>query len=154
MHACREWAILQRVGYPAKSGLSCREWAILQRVGYPAESGLSKDLWAEAAATQMYTRNLLPSVRHPVKIPKESWTGCRQRVDHLRPWGCITWAKVPEELIKSKLDPWSVKTCLVGYANGKYQLFDQGLQTIVTSWDVIFKEGSGHRSLTVLDNND
>lgn len=40
-----------------------------------AESGLPKNLWAEAASTQVYTRNLLPTSHHPNTIPKETWTG-------------------------------------------------------------------------------
>lgn len=116
-----------------------------------AESGLSKELWAEAAAALVYTRNLLPTSQHPETIPKEAWTSRRQHVDHLRSWGCLVWAKIPEELIRSKLDPRSVKTCLVGYANSGYRLYDQGTRLIITSRDVIFEEGTGHRSLTILD---
>ncbi|KAG5719221.1 hypothetical protein E4T56_gene13428 [Termitomyces sp. T112] len=116
-----------------------------------AESGLPKELWAEAAAAQIYMRNLLPTSRHPGIVPKESWTGKRQRVDHLRPWGCLAWAKVPEELVKSKLDPRSVRTRLVGYVNSGYRLYNQGSRTIVTSRDVIFEEGKGHQALTILD---
>lgn len=71
-------------------------------------------------------------------------------MDHLHPWGCLAWAKVPDELIKSKLEPRSVRVCLVGYANSGYRLYDQTSRSIVTSCDVIFEEGTGHRSLTVM----
>lgn len=77
--------------------------------------------------------------------------GQRQRVDYLRPWGCLAWAKVPSELVKLKLDPQSVKTRLVGYANSGYRLYEPRSRSIVMSRDVIFEEGTGHRSLTVLD---
>ncbi|KAG6873637.1 hypothetical protein C0992_008496 [Termitomyces sp. T32_za158] len=60
----------------------------------------------------------------------------------------------PEELIKSKLDPCSVKTQLVGYANSGYQLFNQENWMIMTLRDVIFEEGTGHRALTILDSGD
>lgn len=119
-----------------------------------AKSGLSRELWAEAASTQVYTQNLLPTSRHPGTVPKELLTGRRQRVDHLRPWGCLAWAKVPKELVKSKLDPRSVKAQLVGYANSGYQLYEPGTRSIVTSWDVIFEEGKGHRALTILSDED
>lgn len=114
-------------------------------------SYLPKELWAEAAVAQVHTRNLLPLSRHPNTIPKEVWTGRHQHVDHLCPWGCLAWAKVPEELIRSKLDPRSVKARLVGYANSGYRLYDPRSRTIVTSRDVIFEEGIGHRPLMVLD---
>lgn len=89
-----------------------------------AESGLPKDLWAEAASTQIYTRNWLPSSRHPNKIPEQSWTGRRQGVAHLRPFGYDAFAKVLPELVQSKLDPQSVKYVFVGYSENEYRLFD------------------------------
>ena len=75
----------------AQNGLVERtNWTILEGVRCMlAESGLPKELWAEAAAAQIYTRNLLPMSCHPGIIPKEAWLGKRQRVDHLRPWGCL-----------------------------------------------------------------
>ena len=91
----------------AQNGVAKRaNHTILDRVRCMlAESGLPKDLWAEAATAQIYTRNLLPSLQHPDIIPCKAWTGRRQRVDYLRPWECLAWAKEPSELVRSKLDP-------------------------------------------------
>jgi transposase InsO family protein len=47
------------------------------------DSGLPHSYWAEAAAYSVATRNLIPSRRHPGKIPLESFTGKRQDVSHL-----------------------------------------------------------------------
>lgn len=101
-------------------------WTIIEGVRCMlAESGLSKELWAEAAATQIHTRNRLLSVRHK-GVPEEKWSGKRQNVVYLRPFGCIVFAKVLKELIKSKLEPKLVKCVLVGYAGmGGYRLFDK-----------------------------
>ena len=64
--------------------------------------------------------------------------------------GCLAWAKVLDELIKSKLEPRSVRVRLVGYANSGYRLYDHTSRSIVTSCNVIFEEGTRHRPLTVL----
>ncbi|KAG5717498.1 Copia protein, partial [Termitomyces sp. T112] len=118
-----------------------------------AESGLPKSLWGEAAATIIYTRNLLPSSRHPDAVPEERWMGKKQDVGHLHPFGCVGYARVPEELTRSKLDPRSVKYILVGYSSHGYHLYDKAHRLIITSRDVIFEEGSGHRTVQMLDDD-
>lgn len=112
------------------------------------ESGLSKDMWCEAASTHTYIRGLLPSGRHPDRIPAEVWSGKRQDISHLRPFGCIAYAHVPKEHGGSKLDARSVKCILIGYHGRRsYRLWDPVEQKLVISRDVIFEEGVGHRTL-------
>lgn len=109
-----------------------------------AESKLPKLLWAEAAATQIYTHNHLPSSCHPDKISKEQWTGRRQSIAYLYPFGCISYAKVSGELVMPKLDSQLIKYVLVEYADNRYQLYDKGTCTVITSCDVIFDKGYRH----------
>jgi len=59
------------------------------------DSRLGHSYWAEAASYSVDTRNLIPSRRHPAKIPLESFTGKRQNVSHLRVFGARCWAKIP-----------------------------------------------------------
>ena len=78
------------------------------------DSGLGHSYWAEAASFSVDTRNLIPSRRHPVKIPLESFTGKRQDVSHLRVFGAKCWAKIPtvhgvQVTGGSKLDPRAVE---------------------------------------------
>ena len=87
------------------------------------DSDLSHYYWAEAAAYSIDTRNLIPSRRHPDKIPLESFSGKRQNVAHLRVFGAKCWAKIPtnhgvQVTGGSKLDPKSVECRLLGYASG------------------------------------
>ncbi|KAJ3496002.1 hypothetical protein NLJ89_g10543 [Agrocybe chaxingu] len=123
------------------------------------DSGLPPSLWADAAATSVYTRNLIPLSRHPGKVPAEVWTGKRQDVSHLRPFGCTTYAKVPKEVNPSKIGPISVKYSLISYYDCEaYKLFDCHTGKVIKSWDVIFEEGTGHRTLPaappLTDSND
>ncbi|EDR06651.1 retrovirus-related pol polyprotein [Laccaria bicolor S238N-H82] len=113
-----------------------------------ADSGLPPSLWADAAAYIIYTRNLIPSARHPRLIPAEKWTNKRQDISHLRPFGCIAYAKIPAEISISKLAPRSIKYALIGYfGRGTYKLWDRASGTTIKSRDVIFEEGHGHRTI-------
>ena len=125
------------------------------------DSGLGHSYWVEAASFSVYTRNLIPSRRHPGKIPVESFTGKRQDVSHLRVFGARCWAKIPtihgfQVTGGSKLDPRGVECRLLGYAGGRgnYKVQDVKSLRVFVSRDVIFEEGHPHRtSPSVGENN-
>lgn len=124
------------------------------------DSGLPHKYWAEAAAMSIYTRNLIPSKRHPNSIPGESFTGKRQDVSHLRAFGSVCWAKIPtvngaQVDGGSKLDDRSVKCTFLGYASGaNYKLIDAASGRVFTSRDVIFEEGRPRRTLSSVGEED
>ena len=118
-----------------------------------SDSGLGHSYWAEAAAYSIHTRNLIPSRRHPTKIPLESLTGRRQGVSHLRVFGSSVWAKIPtvhgtQVTGGSKLDPRSVACRFLGYAlgAGNYKVQDLETRRVFVSRDVIFEEGHPRRT--------
>ena len=118
------------------------------------DSGLGHSYWAEAASYSIHTRNLIPSRRHPTKIPLESLTGKRQAVDHLRVFGSSVWAKIPtvhglQVTGGSKLDPQSVACRFLGYAagSGNYRVQDVTTRRVFVSRDIIFEEGKPRRTL-------
>ena len=80
--------------------------------------------------------------------------GRKQDVGHLRSFGCVGYARVPEELIKSKLDPQLVKYAMVGYSSHGYRLYNKNACIVVTSQDIIFEEGTGHQTLVLPDEDD
>ena len=117
------------------------------------DSGLGHSYWAEAASYSVHTRNLIPSRRHPGKIPLESLTGKRQSVAHLRVFGARCWAKVPtvhgvQVAGGSKLDPRAVECRLLGYAggHGNYKVQDTSSRRVFVSRDVVFEEGDPRRT--------
>jgi len=117
------------------------------------DSGLGHSYWAEAAAFSIHTRNLLPSRRHPGKIPLETFTGKRQDVSHLRVFGARCWAKIPTVHGSqvdggSKLDPRGFECRLLGYAGGHGNYKVQGVESrrVFVSRDVVFEEGHPHRT--------
>lgn len=124
------------------------------------DSGLGHSYWAEAAAYSVDTRNLIPSRRHPGRIPMELFSGKRQSVAHTRVFGSKCWAKTPtihgaQVTGGSKLDPRSVECRLLGYASGtgNYKVQDVTTHRIYVSRDVVFEEGRPHRTLTSVGEN-
>ena len=121
------------------------------------DSNLSHSYWAEAAAYSIDTRNLIPSRRHPGKIPLESFTGRRQSVSHLRVFGSRCWAKIPtvngvQVTGGSKLDVRGAECRLLGYAtgNGNYKVQDVGSRRVFVSRDVVFEEGEPNRTSPIV----
>ncbi len=117
------------------------------------DSGLSHSYWAEAAAYSIDTRNLIPSRRHPGKIPLELFTGKRQSVAHLRVFGSRCWAKIPtvngvQINGGSKLDSRGAECRLLGYASGSgiYKVHEVASRRVLISRDVVFEEGHPHRT--------
>ena len=116
-------------------------------------SGLGHSYWAEAAAFSVETCNLIPSHRHPRKIPLELFSGKHQDISHLRTFGAKCWAKIPTvngALVSggSKLDSRGVECRFLGYAsgNGNYKVQDLESRHVFVSWDVIFEEGQPHHT--------
>jgi len=117
------------------------------------DSGLGHSYWAEAAAYSVDTRNLIPSRRHPGRIPLETFSGKRQDVSHLRVFGAKCWAKIPtvngaQVTGGSKLDPRGVECRFLGYASGSgnYRVQEVESRRLFVSRDVIFEEGQPHRT--------
>jgi hypothetical protein len=118
------------------------------------DSGLGHTYWAEAASFSIATRNLIPSRRHPGSVPLQLFTGKRQDVAHLRVFGAKCWAKIPtvngiQVTGGSKLDSRSIPCRLLGYAqgHGNYKVQDIENRRVFVSRDVVFEEGTAHRTL-------
>jgi len=159
---CQKHSILHEFTAPyssAQNGLA--EWAIRTTMDdvrtLLRDSGLSHSYRAEAAAYSVATHNLIPSRRHPGKIPLESFSGKRQNISHLRVFGLKCWAKIPtvhgvQVTGGSKLDAHSLECILLGYASGlgNYRVQDVASRPVFVSRDVIFKEGHPHHTSPTL----
>lgn len=105
-------------------------------------------MWCELAVMVLYLKDFIPTLRHPDTTPYESWHNMKPDVLHLHPIGCTAYAKIPVERDGSKLDACSVKGILIGYFScDAYWIFDPDSQKIFRSRDVVFEEGTGHKSL-------
>lgn len=110
-----------------------------------ADSGLPTKYWADAVQTAVYIRNFVPSSRSPHVVPLERWTGQKQDVSHLRPFGSTAYAHIPLDLGMSKWAPRSMKVSMIGYyGRDGYKLLNTENGAVVKSRDIIFEEGLTH----------
>ena len=103
--------------------------------------GLGREFWAEAVSNAVYTRNRCPNKALVNVTPEEAWSGKRPCISHMRVFGCIAYAKVPDEK-RTKLDAKGIKCLFVGYCEGTkaYRLVCLESQKIIKSPDVVFFE--------------
>jgi hypothetical protein len=117
------------------------------------DSGLPKSLWSYAVAYVTYTDNLLPSAHANFQIPAELWTGKRQDISHLRPFGARGWATIVNGT-PGALDNMSVEGQMVGYLErGTYLLYTAS-GSIIKSRDVTWEEGKANRTRSPVGGED
>ena len=62
-----------------------------------AHAGLPDSYWAEAVATAAYLRNRTPTTAfEEKKTPYERWYGKKLNLSHLKVFGCIAYAHIPD----------------------------------------------------------
>ena len=79
------------------------------------EKCLTKNFWAEAVACTAYLLNRCPSKSVKNMTPQEAWSDYKPSVSHIRIFGCIAYAQVPETKRK-KLDDRGEKCIFIGYS--------------------------------------
>ena len=107
-----------------------------------AHAGLSNIFWAEAISTAAYVRNCLPTMAlKENETPYERWYGKKPDVSHLRVFGCMAYAHVPDGE-RRKLDKKSKKMRFVGYSltSKGYRVFDETNRKLYIRRDVEFNE--------------
>ncbi|KAK2456950.1 putative mitochondrial protein [Trifolium repens] len=102
---------------------------------------LPKELWAEAVACAVYLSNRSPTRSVLGKTPQEAWSGRKPGISHIRVFGSIAHAHVPDEK-RSKLDDKSEKYIFIGYDNNSkgYKLYNPDTRKTVISRNVVFDE--------------
>ena len=81
-----------------------------------ADVKLPHKFWAEALTTAVYLRNRSPTKAVERMTPFELWKGERPKVDHLRIFGCTSYAHVAKNE-RQKLDSYATKCVLLGYGS-------------------------------------
>ena len=102
---------------------------------------LKLELWAEAVANAVYTRNRCPTKAVVAMTPQEAWSGKKPCIAHMRVFGCIAYAMVPDAK-RGKLDAKATKCLLLGYCEGTkaYRLMCVETKKIIKCRDVTFME--------------
>ena len=92
------------------------------------------EYWGEAVAISVYIMNRSLTKREKNKFPQEAWTSMNHSVSHLKVFGCVAYAHVPDELRK-KLDNKGHKFIFVGYSEDtkSYKLYDLVARKVIIS---------------------
>ena len=106
-----------------------------------ADAKLPHKFWAEALTTAVYLRNRSPTKAVERMTPFEAWNGERPKVDHLRIFGCTSYAHVAKDE-RQKFDSKATKCVLLGYGSETkgYRLYDLKRSKIIYSRDILFYE--------------
>ncbi|KAK8938725.1 hypothetical protein KSP39_PZI011095 [Platanthera zijinensis] len=107
------------------------------------EKGLPKMFWAEGVQCAVYLLNRCPTKSVKFKTPFEAWSGWKPSVKHLRVFGCVAHAHIPDQRRK-KLDDRREKCIFVGYApeSKAYKFYNPVTGKAIVSRDVVFEEDS------------
>eukprot|EP00253_Pinus_taeda_P029009 PITA_29009 len=73
------------------------------------------DYWAEAVNCAAYILNRCPTKAVMNRVPEEAWSGRKQGVTHMRVFGCVAYAHIPDQL-RRKLDSKGEKCLFIGYS--------------------------------------
>ena len=108
-----------------------------------AQAGLSDKYWAEAVVTGTYLRNRVPTRSFKEKTtPFEKWYEKKPDLSHLRVFGCMAYAYIPDANRKDKLSKKAEKLRFIGYSlqTKAYRLINDDTGKIIVRRDVIFNE--------------
>lgn len=142
---CKEAGITRHMtvkGTPQQNGLAERmNRTILEKVRCMLLSfGCCRKFWGEATKIACYLINRSPSTAIEFKTPREIWTGKPPSLNHLRVFGCATYAHTRQ----NKLEARALKCIFLGYPEGVkgYKLWctEPGKQGCSISRDVTFNE--------------
>ena len=102
-----------------------------------SHKNLSDEYWDEVVACSVYFLNKSPMVSVQEKIQKETWSVTKTSVTHLKIFGYVSFAHIPDEL-KRKLDKKSEHCIFTGYSEQHkvYKLYNHVTKKVVVSRDV------------------
>eukprot|EP00253_Pinus_taeda_P011071 PITA_11071 len=102
---------------------------------------LPHEYWAEDVTCAVYILNRCPTKAVMNRIPEEAWSGQKQTITHMRVFGCVAYAHVPNQL-RRKLDSKGDKCVFVGYCDESkaYKLYNPSTKKLIVSRDVQFIE--------------
>ena len=107
-----------------------------------AQAELPERYWAEAVATAAYLRNRVPTRSLKSTAPYEKWFERKPDLSHIKVFGCMYYAYIPEVNKKGKLSNKTEKLHFIGYSlqTKGYRLIDESTSKVLVCRDVILNE--------------
>jgi Domain of unknown function (DUF4219) len=135
------WETLEKA---YKGVVERKNWTMLDMVRSMLKSkNMPKEFWAEAVRCAVYLQNRCPTVSLENITPQEAWCGVKPSVAHLKVFGSVAYAHVPDPN-RTKLDDKSKKLIFIGYDEKSkvYNLYDPLTKKVHVSCDVQVNEES------------
>eukprot|EP00253_Pinus_taeda_P025810 PITA_25810 len=100
---------------------------------------LPNDYWAEAVHCAAYILNRCPIKVVMNRVLEEAWSGTKQGVTHMKVFGCVAYAHIPDQLRK-KLDSKGEKCIFIGYSEESkaYRFYNPSNKKVIVSRYVQF----------------
>jgi len=104
---------------------------------------MPKEFWAEAVQCAVYVQNRCPHLKLGDQTPQEAWSEQKPTVSHLKVFGSVAYAHVPDQQ-RTKLEDKSKKYIFIGYDEKTkgYRLLDPISKKVTVSRDVRVDEAS------------
>ncbi|CAL2258981.1 unnamed protein product [Prunus armeniaca] len=108
------------------------------------EKKMPLEFWAEAVNIVVYILNRCPTKALDKKTPFEAYSGRKPGIKHLRVFGSLCYAHVPNQQ-RQKLDLASTRCVFLGYGSCEkgYKLYNIASGRVFISRDVVFNEEAG-----------
>ncbi|CAL8095191.1 unnamed protein product [Prunus armeniaca] len=105
------------------------------------KSSIPKSFWPEAVNWSIHILNRSPTFAVRDLTPEEAWSGRKPAIGYFKVFGCIEYARIPDEKRK-KLDDKGEKCVFLGISEDSkvYKLFNHVSKKIIISRDVVFDE--------------
>jgi transposase InsO family protein len=143
---CEEHGIRRHLTVPCspqQNGVAERKnQTILDMVRSVLKSkNMPKEFWAEVVDCVVYLLNRCKTSSLENITPQEAWSGFKPSVSHLKVFGSVAYAHIPDQK-RVKLDDKSLKLIFVGYdeRSKAYKLFDPTNKMMHISRDVQVNE--------------
>lgn len=114
------------------------------------DAGMNSRYWAEAVNTAIYIKNKSPNKMLDGASPEENWTERKINLSHLRVFGCIAYAKVPEDKRVKGNETDNTRYVFVGYCDEtkSYRLVNPcNPIECIKSKDVFFLENQMYKDM-------
>ena len=102
---------------------------------------MPKEFWAEVVQCAIYVTNQCPHAKLDDQTPQEAWSGQKSTISHLKVFGSVAYAHVPDQRRK-KIEDKSKRYIFIGYdeRTKRYKLLDPISKMGMVSRDVRVNE--------------
>ena len=103
------------------------------------EKHFPNEYWAKVVNCAVYILNRFPTKAVMNRVSEEAWSGTKQFVTHMKVFGCVAYAHVPDQLRK-KLNNKGENCIFVGYndESNTYKLYNPFTKKVIINRYVYF----------------